>query len=287
MNKDQIIESLLLWNFWEKDIEIGIPRKEYLNQLKKYLATDEIVTLTGVRRSGKSTILLQMLSELLRSKVPKKNTLYVNFEDPRFYGSLKIGLLDDIWHAYKDYLKPDGKIYLVLDEIQKIEGWEHWVRSAYDRKENVKIFVTGSNTELLSSEFSTLLTGRHLEMSVMPLNFKEFLNFKGIEIGSDDLWLLKNKNILKKYLQDYLKIGGFPKIVLTRDELIRMELLSQYFNDILSKDVAERHKIKEVVLLKSSNRNKSRGRVGGLDEYCKLYRAIKLREFGVLLSELR
>jgi predicted AAA+ superfamily ATPase len=251
MHKEQIIETLLLWNFWEKDIAVGIPRDEYLKQLKKYLSTDEIVALTGVRRSGKSTILLQMLTELFKNKVPRINTLYINFEDPKFYNFLNISLLDNIWEAYLDYLKPKGKIYLVLDEIQKIKGWEHWVRSKYDRKETVKIFVTGSNAELLSPELASVLTGRHLQLSVNPLTFKEFLKFKGIEAKLDKLWLLKKKKELKNKVLEYFKIGGFPKIVLTDDELLRKELLTQYFTDIITKDVVERYRVKDVDKLKS------------------------------------
>lgn len=251
MDKEKIIETLLLWNFWEKDIETGIPRIIYLDLLKKYLPTDEVITLTGVRRSGKSTILLQLLKELFSKHIPKTNTLYINFEDPRFYNFLRVELLDEIWHAYFDYLNPKGKVYLVLDEVQKINGWEHWVRAVYDRKENVKIFVTGSNTELLSPEFSHVLTGRHLEVSVRPLIFREFLTFRGIEAKSDKLWLLKNKRLLQQQVTEYLKIGGFPKIVLTEDEFLRTELLSQYFNDILTKDVTERYKVKDINKLKN------------------------------------
>lgn len=251
MEKEQIIETLLLWNFWEKDIDIGIPRDEYLNQIKRYLKTDEIIALTGVRRSGKSTILLQVLSELIRNGVSRANTLYINFEDPKFYNFLNIDLLDKIWTAYFDYLKPKGKVYVVLDEIHKIKGWEHWVRSKYDRKEKVKIFVTGSNIELLSSEFASILTGRHLQLFVMPLNFKEFLKFKNFELKTDNFWLIKHKIDLKNLTREYLQVGGFPKVVLTEDELLRKELLTQYFNDILTKDIVDRFRVKDVSKLKN------------------------------------
>ncbi len=251
MDKEQIIETLLLWNFWERDIDVGIIREEYLKHIKKFLATDEIVAITGIRRCGKSTILLQVLSELIKDKVLKANTLYVNFEDPQFFNSLDISLLDKIWDAYINYLNPKGKVFLVLDEVQKIKGWEHWVRAKYDRKEKIKIFVTGSNTELLSSEYSTVLTGRHLQLPISTLDFSEFLKFKGISIEPGRLWSIKNKAMLNNLAIDYLKIGGFPKIVLSPDELLRHELLSQYFNDILTKDVAERHKIKEIGKLKN------------------------------------
>ncbi|MBU2461298.1 ATP-binding protein [bacterium] len=246
MEREQIIETLLLWNFWEKDIDVGIRREDYLTRIKRYLDTDEIVTLTGVRRCGKSTLLLQVIAQLIKNKVNRTNTLYVNFEDPRFYNFLNIDLLDEIWQAYCDYLRPEGKVYLVLDEIQKITGWETWARSKYDRKEDVKIFVTGSNAELLSSEFANILTGRHLELSITPLSFAEFLRFKDMEIEPDRLWLVKNKNALKDFALEYLQLGGFPKIVLTKDELLRKELLSQYFTDIITRDIVNRHKVKDV-----------------------------------------
>jgi predicted AAA+ superfamily ATPase len=251
MNKEQIIETLLTWNFWEKVIDTGIPREEYLLQIKRYLKTDEIVAVTGVRRSGKSTILLQAFSHLIKNKVPRINTLYVNFEDPKFYSFLTIDLLDKIWDAYFDYLSPKGKVYMVLDEVQKIKGWEHWVRSKYDQKEDVKIFVTGSNAELLSPEFASVLTGRHLQLFVTPLNFTEFLKFKGVEVKNERLWFVKNKNILKNFSLQYLKSGGFPKVVLTKDEILRKELLSQYFDDILTKDIVDRYKVKDVGKLKN------------------------------------
>ena len=251
MDKEEIIGALLLWNFWEKEIATGIPRQYYLERIKKFLSTDEVVALTGVRRCGKSTILLQALAELFKANVPRANTLYVNFEDPKFYNSLNIDLLDNIWQAYIDYLKPKGKVYLVLDEVQKVKGWEHWVRSKYDRKENVKIFITGSNAELLSPEFATILTGRHLQLPVTPLNLREFMQFKGMNMESGKLWNVKNKAKLLNLSLEYLVTGGFPKVVLTEDELLRKELLSQYFSDILTKDIVERYRVKDVSKLRN------------------------------------
>ncbi len=251
MQREKIIETLLLWNFWDKEIDTGVPRDEYLTRLKKYSSTDEVVAVTGVRRCGKSTILLQFLAELFNAQTPRKNTLYVNLEDPNFYNFLRVDLLNEIWQAYKDYLNPTGTVYLVLDEAQKIKGWEHWARSLYDRKEKVKIFVTGSNTELLSGEFATALTGRHFELSVKPLSFSEFIRFKGLRINADKLWKVQKGHDLKRFSLEYLKIGGFPKAVITSDELVRKELLTQYFNDILTKDIVERYKIKDIAKLKN------------------------------------
>ena len=251
MDREQIIETLLLWNCWDKDIDTGIPRSSYLKHIRRFLTTDEVVVLTGIRRSGKSTILLQVLSELCKDNIPPKNTLYINFEDARFYNSLNIELLDAIWSAYRDYLKPDGRVYLVLDEVQKIKGWEHWVRSKYDRKEDVKIFVTGSNADILSPELATVLTGRHFQLAVTPLSFGEFLDFNGMTGTKDPMWRVRNKDRLIDLTSEYLKIGGFPKVVLMNDEFLQKELLAQYFDDILTKDVVARHKVKDVAKLKN------------------------------------
>lgn len=251
MEKNEIIESLLAWNFWQKGIDAGISRKPYLEQIHRYLKTDEVVALAGVRRCGKSTILLQVLAELINNGLPKQNTLYINFEDPKFYNFLGLDLLDKIWQVYQEYLNPQGKVYLVLDEVQKIKGWEHWVRAKYDQKESVKIFVTGSNAELLSAEFSSVLTGRHLELAVTPLNFGEYLGFKGVKIENNKLWMAESRSLLYKHALEYLQLGGFPKIVLTGDELLRKELLEQYFNDILTKDIRDRYKLKEAGKLKN------------------------------------
>lgn len=252
MEYEKIIEALIFWNFWERDISVGVPRNQYLQQISRYLKTDEIVALTGVRRSGKSTILLQTVKQLIhQQKVLPQNTLYINFEDPKFFNYLKIELLDEIYKAYKQYLKPQGRIYIVLDEVQKIEGWEHWVRTKYDQKEDVKIFVTGSNADFLASEFSNVLTGRHFQIQVTPLNFREFLEFKKVEISNDPMWFIQKEEILNQCLAEYLIYGGFPKVVLAEDEFLRKELLMQYFHDILSKDIVDRYKLKEITKLKS------------------------------------
>ena len=141
-------------------------------------------------------------------------------------------------------------MYIVFDEIQKIKGWEHFVRSLYDRKEKVKVFVTGSSSALMSSEYSSLLTGRHLTMKVYPLNFQEYLQFKGIKIKTK-LDQIHNKNKLINLSKEFIIEGGFPKIVLTKNELIKKELLTTYFNDIITKDIIQRYKIRDFAKIKN------------------------------------
>lgn len=251
LTNEQIIEILDKWNFWHKAINIGIIRNQYIGKLKLFLKTDEIIAVSGVRRAGKSTILLQLFDYLIsKQKVPKINTLYINFEDDLLYPHLSIELLNQIYEAYKKIVNPKGKIYIVFDEIQKIKGWEHFIRSLYDRKENVKLFVTGSSSALLSSEFSSLLTGRQLTMEIYPLNFKEYLTFKNIHIKTK-LDEVHNKDKIVQLSKKFLNEGGFPKVILTEDELIRKELLTSYFNDIIVKDIVARYKIRDVSKIKN------------------------------------
>ena len=251
LTDEQIIEILDKWNLWNRKIETGIIREEYLKKLELFLKTDEIIAIVGVRRSGKSTILLQLLEHITTKKnVNKINTLYVNLEDDLLYPYLDIKLLNRIYEAYKTVLKPKGKVYIIFDEIQKIDGWEHFVRSIYDRKENAKIFVTGSSSKLLASEFSSLLTGRHLTLHIYPLNFKEYLKFKNFNIKTK-LDEIHNRKKLIQISKEFLVDGGFPKIILTKNDLLKKELLTSYFNNIITRDIVERYKIRDISKIKN------------------------------------
>ena len=243
MDKNQMMEILVDWNFWKKEQNIGKERPGYLDSLEGLLKTDEVVTVTGIRRSGKSTLMLQYIKRLIDRGVPKEDMLYVNFEDPRF-ATPDLKMLMDIYSVYQEQVKPHKKPYIFLDEIHKVQEWERFVRSLHERKE-AHLVASGSASELLSAEFGTVLTGRHLDLHVFPLSFKEFLAFKGISIGSE-LDLISKRTEIKQLLMAYLEHGGFPKIALIDDPESKTALLKTYFNDILSRDVVNRYKIKEV-----------------------------------------
>ncbi|MEA1936672.1 MAG: AAA family ATPase, partial [Patescibacteria group bacterium] len=128
MDISEIIKTLDKWNFWNQKIDTGVRRQFYLDELNRYLKMSEIVALTGVRRSGKSTIILQIIEDLIQNKkVNPKNTLYLNFEEPSFGGSLELKLLIKIFDAYLEFYNPKGKIYLFLDEVQLVKNWEKFV----------------------------------------------------------------------------------------------------------------------------------------------------------------
>jgi uncharacterized protein len=227
MKPDDIINVLRIWNLWDKDIEVGIPRDRYVDELSKYLDMKHILILKGVRRCGKTTIAKQLMKNLLKKKIKKKQILYVNFEDMNFADKLQVQLLDEILYAYLEFTKNKEKIYCFLDELQRIPNWEIWIRTKYDQNQKIKFIITGSSAHLLDKELSTLLTGRNLTFEIMPLSFKEFKKF--------------NK---KGELEEYMKFGGFPEVVLEKSEERKIRLLNQYLVDILHRDIVDRYRIR-------------------------------------------
>ena len=227
MDKETIIEVLKRWNIWEKKIDAGIRRESYIKKISAYMERKEVIVLKGIRRSGKSTIVKQLIHELVKKNVKKKQTLYLNLEDYNFANDLNINLFEQVLGAYKGYSKNRGKIYFFIDEVQKIKGWEKWIRTKYELQENIKFIVTGSSASLLSRELSTLLTGRNVSFKIMPLSFVEFLSF-----------------CKKGSLEEYMHFGGFPEVVLEEDEERKIVLLQQHFEDILHKDIIDRYSIR-------------------------------------------
>jgi len=242
--KTEIIETLDRWNFWNRSIDTGVKRKFYLNKILPLLKMPEIIAITGVRRSGKSTIILQIIKDLIKRKVNSVNTLYINFEEPRLENFLSALGLDQIYEFYLEFFNPKGKIYLFLDEVQMVKNWEKFVASLYDRRQNVKIVVSGSSAKLLKGEISALLSGRYLSEIVYPLSFVEFLDFKKISYKG-----IKNPKFLH-FLREYIKFGGFPRVVLEKNKGNKEKILTEYFNIILEKDVILRHNIKNIKNIK-------------------------------------
>jgi predicted AAA+ superfamily ATPase len=240
MQKEKILEILNDWNLWKKKLNTGIERAEYINKALSYLKSNMIIALTGVRRSGKSFILRQIASNLAVNGFGTENILIVNLEDRRFEEPT-IQLLDEIYETFLEYLSPNRKPIIMLDEINRVNNWEKWVRTFHELQKG-KIIVTGSTSELLNGELATLLTGRHLDMEVFPLNFNEFLKFNKIDI-TDALDVINKRSDIQKLLKDYIEYGGFPEVVLSNN---KKEILLAYFDDIVRKDVVERHSVRKI-----------------------------------------
>lgn len=244
-----MLDILTRWNRWGSATLKGGIKRDVLTKLQPVLNTKDIVVLVGPRRAGKTTVLFQIMDILEENGVKPQAMLHVNFEEPAFSPKLGIDLLEEIYNSYRQSICPEGKAYLFLDEIQNVDQWERWVRARNDT-ENIKIFVTGSSSRLMSRELGTLLTGRHLSFKVFPLSFKEFLRFEEIDIPKQSLPVAAKPKI-HHALNKYLKWGGFPEIVLADDDYRKELLLRQYFDDILFKDVAMRHSIRDVMTLRN------------------------------------
>jgi predicted AAA+ superfamily ATPase len=241
--KTQLFEILLDWNYWNREFPKTTPRKSYENQIERLSQTDEVVVIKGVRRCGKSTLLINEMKRLVASGVAKEQLLFVNFEDVRLIGHLGIELLTLIKDTYMEFFNPQGKPYIFLDEVQNIEHWEKWVNTEYELKKS-HIYVTGSNSSMLSSEIGTALSGRYVSVDVYPLSFKEFLLFKDIEV-KNRMELVSQKHLLNREFRAFINEGGFPKsIEYSHDKIIQKELIEGYFNSILLKDIVARFKLK-------------------------------------------
>ncbi|MCK4327032.1 MAG: ATP-binding protein [Candidatus Diapherotrites archaeon] len=218
------------WNYWKEKPETGIPR-DVTAEAMEFFKGSEALYFFGPRRAGKTFVCMQLLSKLSK-KHGKKSCLYVNFEEPALAGNLRTEFIEEIVVEFK---KVHGKWprFVFLDEVQNVKGWERWVRGAVDRK-RFKVFVTGSSAKLLSSEFSTSLGGRGIGFLVLPFSFSEFRRAKP-----------------KAGLKEYLEIGGYPAVVLEKNERKRRRMLEEYFDTAIMRDIVARHDVRDVPTLRT------------------------------------
>lgn len=212
-----------------------IIREKYLNQLIETKDLNLIKVITGVRRSGKSTLLLQFKDYLTNSGIDKNNIIYMSFESAEWYD---IKNYRDLYNYIKS--KYNGtKLYLLLDEVQNIGEWEKAVNS-FLVDIDADIYVTGSNANLLSSELTTLLAGRVYTVQIYPLSFAEYIQ----------IYPFKNNEDKYKMFDKYLKFGGMPMLASLNDnERLMVNYLSDIKDVVLKKDIIARNKIKDIVFL--------------------------------------
>ena len=215
MLSDQLIlEVLEDWSFWESPPPPGLPRQLKLPQ---HLYSDLALIIQGVRRGGKSTLLSQLPKHY---HLPLTHCYYCNFEDPRLMNTLDHRLLSRIVMLARKKISSENPCYFFFDEIQNVEEWEKWLHTQLERPKQNFFILTGSNSCLLSGEFATALTGRHLTLELFPFSF---LEYKAL--------------FPQKYLEDYLVSGGFPRPLSFEQPY---QLLQEYFNDIILRDVLKR-----------------------------------------------
>jgi len=241
MDKNKLFGILNDWNYWDKPLPEFFPRQEYQDKINACLSTGEVIVLKGIRRSGKSTLMINHIRHLIATGVDKKEILFVNFEDPRFNVELNSDLLEQIFEVYKEFVNHETKPHIFLDEIQNVIQWEKWILTGYELN-RAHFYVTGSSSKLLSREFGTALSGRFLGINVFPLGFKEYLLFKNLP-EPEKISLVTQKVSYKRAFNDFLKAGGFPKVISLDDDLRRQEII-MYYETIILKDIVARHNLK-------------------------------------------
>lgn len=217
-----------------KRMELGVIRDK-LQDMDNHIKSKTNVVITGVRRCGKSTLLLQIMN-----KHYKDNFYYLRFADERL-ANLKTEDYQKIYEVFLANFKKTNIFF--FDEIQGKPKWDQFVNRLYESGN--KFYITGSNSELLSKEISTYLTGRHLDIELYPFSFKEFLRFKKIDL---DYRYTKNIIKIEKELVNYLEIGGFPQVVVENNT----SLLEEIYEDIITKDVLLRYNVNDVAVLKKT-----------------------------------
>ncbi len=215
-----------------------IIREKYLSKIRPFYDQDLIKVITGIRRSGKSVILNQIMNELKNNGVQEEQIIYLNFEFEDYYN-----LYNHLeFNKYiENKIKNDQKYYLFFDEIQRVDKWELAVNSFKAvHGNNVSIFITGSNSDLLSGELATHIAGRYVSFKIYPFTFREVCELKNI--------LNKNKFELQDNFNEYMIWGGMPQRFSMTDEYQIRTYLADIFNSIVIKDIVDRFKIKDLDL---------------------------------------
>jgi len=216
INEDLILDSLIDWNLWgnfneslkERECKPKLPRSRVIQIIK------------GVRRSGKSRI-----TYLLSKNYNEKESLIINFEDPRLK-DLNANDIIQIINLYERKISHTGPPkLLILDEVQNIKGWEKIAR-LYCEAKNVKIIITGSSSKLMSEEYASVLTGRHLDFEVFPLSFREALTWRNTKLS--ELEIHKNKIKILKILDEFLNFGSFPEVFLTKNKAEKLDIVKRF-----------------------------------------------------------
>ncbi|MCO5248794.1 MAG: ATP-binding protein [Chitinophagales bacterium] len=214
-----------------------IARSIYIDKIKDFIDKPPIKVITGIRRSGKSIVLSLLKDELLKRAIQKSHIIYLNLES---LANIELTEAKALYNHIKNKIKTNEKYYLLLYEIQEVEAWEKAVNS-FMVDFNVDIYITGSNSHLLSSELATYLAGRYIEIPIYTLSYREFLNFKSS--------YLSEKNIEQPFIY-YLRYGGFP-VIHTSDytEDTAYKVVFDIYSSVILRDTVQRYKIRDVELL--------------------------------------
>ena len=226
----------------------GIARN-YEPLLIDAMGSKPIKIVTGFRRSGKSFLVQRLARHLVeQKKYSLKNILYLNFEDFRLAQVNTPEKLNDLYKTFRNQMADSGKKLIVFDEIQKVGNWDKFIRTIYEKDNDIEIILTGSNSELLSAEISSNLAGRFIEFFILPFDLSEILLYQGITIKSQTDYF-RHKDILEKQFYAYVKYGGLPEILTINEGPSRYSYLEGILNKVILDDVIERFKIKHPAII--------------------------------------
>ena len=211
-----------------------IIREIYLSKIRPFYDQDLIKVIMGIRRCGKSVLLLQIIDELKEKGIEEKQIIYINFENED-YSFIKNDI--DLHNYIKEKITNKEKYYLFFDEIQNVKDWEKAINS-FKASKNVSIFITGSNSDLLSGELATHLAGRYVSFKIYPLTFSEVCELKNI----------KEKEDIEEAFDDYITWGGMPQRFMLTDKMQTKTYLSDVYDSIVVKDIITRFGIKDLDL---------------------------------------
>ncbi len=274
MNSENL--KYVLRQFVERTLPVCRPRELILPN-----GTGKVVGLAGVRRSGKTFLFFDAIRRLAEAGVDRRRIVYLNFEDDRL-DPIHAQELDLVLRCVRE-LFPEilgQRIFLFLDEVQNVSGWERWVRRIHDT-EDVEVYVTGSSSRLLTRDLAAALRGRSITLEVFPLSFREVLAFREIEITS---YSAENEGLVRGALEAYLAWGGFPEIVLA-DDTLRQLILEEYGSLMFYRDVVERYAVRNEKLMRELLRHAFRN-TASLLNVSKLHRDFRSLGFSVSKNTL-
>lgn len=236
--------SQLIDDFHERELPNLVIREARLSEIKG--KADVII---GMRRAGKTWFCYQKIKEVVTAGVLKNRIFYLNFEDDRLI-DFNVDHFQDVLDVYygKYPENRDNVCYFFFDEIQRIDRWESFIRRLLDT-ENVQVCLTGSSSKLLSTEIASSLRGRSISTEIFPFSFREFLKYHQMFDKKPKTFGAKTASTLRKAVKDYLTIGGFPEVQ-KLDRNLRIEILQGYIDSVLLKDVVERHRVTNILVLK-------------------------------------
>lgn len=247
MDKSTILQIIGDWQTHILQIQ-GIKR-DYENSLWNAIGSKPIKIVTGFRRSGKSFLIQRVAGKLVsENKIPISSILYLNFEDFRLAGFNTPEKVFDIYKIFRSDIAGKGKKLIIFDEIQKVRKWDRFVRTLFERDHDIEIILSGSNSELLSSEIGSNLAGRFVEFSILPFDFKEYMAWQGKTVRNTNEFYRKSEEIAYHF-SNYTKFGGLPESLTITEEHACFSYLEGIVSKVILDDVINRFNIKQTAVV--------------------------------------